>query len=361
MGGGLRRGLAAPFLLAYGAAALLIVALVHYGGVWNVLANTRLLDPLISGGVVALTDQDVGVITGVPDMEYYVRSQDPVDWELVLLAGGMLTLLWGLKAYQFHALSRFAGLDGGFGQHMRAYLHGRGLNRILPYDVGSLATASTLQLQGAELDRANSVVFMSKLFTFFEVVFFALIGLYMGGVTTWAGEIFWPLVILGCAFFVVRPGRDRHGRGALRAAAKQGVRALAEEPALLIRLCLLSIGAFLLADEAAYLIAQAFTSQHVILNIEGEVILMAVVGGQVARLVQFTPGGIGQYEWGFAAALYVGGVGFPEAATVALLVGFFRYVTGGLVFGALMLTRGVESNMRYVLGLFRRPRAGEAA
>ena len=79
---------------------------------------------------------------------------------------------------------------------------------------------------------------------------------------------------------------------------------------------------------------------------------MAIIAGYVARLVQFTPGGLGQWEWGFAAALYVGGLGFPEAATIALLVTFFRYAVGGLVFAAVTLGYGVETNLRRVLARF---------
>jgi uncharacterized membrane protein YbhN (UPF0104 family) len=360
----MRGGLTGSFLLSYLAGFALIGALVHYGGIWNVLANTRLLDPLMDGGIVALTDQDSGFVQGVPDLEYYIRSQDPVDWGLVLLAAGLFLALRLLKAYQFHALARFAGVDGSLRQHGRAYLFGYGIGRMLPFDVGSVAGASALEAQGTPLTRGMQVVFLARLFTVFEVVFFAAVGLYLTSVTDWIGELLWPLVILGCAYFLVRPGRDTRGEegtGGFRAAARASIRALAQQPRLLVWLCLISIVVFLLADAGAFLISQAFTSDAVILDIDGGVILMGVVGGQVARLVQFTPGGLGQYEWGFAAAVYAGGVGFPEAATVALLVSFIRYVTGGLLFGAFMLSRGGGIGMREVLARFARTEPVEAA
>ena len=70
----------------------------HFAGVWNILANTRILDLLTRGGIVALTDTDQGLVYGVPDPQYYVASQDPVDWDLVLLAGLMFLTMWGVKA-----------------------------------------------------------------------------------------------------------------------------------------------------------------------------------------------------------------------------------------------------------------------
>lgn len=349
-------------LLSWTTGIAMLVALVHFGGVWNILANTRLLDPLIRGGIIAQTDMDEGFIYGIPDQQYYLAAKDAIDWELVVFSAGMFMLLWFIKAYQFHAVARLSGIAGSFGEHARAHLYGRGVGRLVPYGAGTAATASALEAKGVQPERTAKVMFTSEIFIGFEIVVFALIGLYLNGVTTWLGELFWPLVIVAIAWFLVRPAKgERGGLRDTRVAVTQAIRALAQEPRMLVWLCFLSIIAFLLADEGAYLIAQAFTSENVILNIQGGVILMAVVGGQLARLVRFTPGGIGQYEWGFASVLYVGGVGFPEAATVALLVGALRYFTGGLVFLVLMLTRGVDTNLRTVLGGFTGRPKEEAA
>ena len=54
----------------------------------------------------------------------------------------------------------------------------------------------------------------------------------------------------------------------------------------------------------------------------------AVIASYIATRVQLTPHGIGQSEMAFALALYMGGVGFPEAGTLALVDGFFRHGTG---------------------------------
>jgi uncharacterized membrane protein YbhN (UPF0104 family) len=85
------------------------------------------------------------------------------------------------------------------------------------------------------------------------------------------------------------------------------------------------------------------------------VIIMAVVGGYLARLIQVTPGGLGQWEWGFALPLYVNGMGMPEAVSIALLMTVLRYATGGLAFLSMMLVKGVETDRNRVLDIFRSP------
>ena len=49
------------FALSYIVGALLLVALIYHADVWNVLANTRLLDPLIEGGVIRYHDGHIGL------------------------------------------------------------------------------------------------------------------------------------------------------------------------------------------------------------------------------------------------------------------------------------------------------------
>src|SRR6185295_235959 len=117
------------------------------------------------------------------------------------------------------------------------------------------------------------------------------------------------------------------------------VRALARQPLALTTMAVLSLLAFGLEDIAAYVIAQAFTSTHVVLNVNFSILLVAIVASYIARLIPITPGGIGQFEWGFAAGLYLGGLGFPECVTIAILDNFFRYVTGSLLFAWVYILR----------------------
>src|SRR3954453_8597079 len=132
------RGLFWPFLLSYLIAIAAIYQLIVSGGGWNLLGITRLLYPLSQSGVIAVTDADEGFIHGLPDPKFYAYASDSVSWGLVGLAALLFLLVWALKSVQFHMLAGFCGADGGYGQHARAYLYGRGINRIMPFDVGKV-------------------------------------------------------------------------------------------------------------------------------------------------------------------------------------------------------------------------------
>lgn len=348
------RGFSASLILPYGIATLAVVLLVHFGGIWNVLANTRLLDVLGRGGIVAVTDADQGIVAGVPSPEYYLAAQQPIDWELIVVAVVLFVGMWAMKGAQFHGICRAVGIGGSLGAHARAWFYGHGIGRVLPYDAGKVAGAAALEGQGASLERGSQAVFTAAVFGIAEVTVLAIYSLWRTGFGTWSSMLFWPLVILLVAYLLVRPERPLAGqarRATLRAAA-QTVRELGRQPARFAWLLLLGVASILLLDAAAYAISQAFTTTVVVLNVEGDILLTAVVAGYIARLIPFTPGGIGQWEWGFAAALYVGGLGFPEAATIALLVTAVRYLAGGVAFLAVTAGYGVETNLGRVTQIF---------
>src|SRR5688500_14879154 len=52
------RGTGWSFVLSYLVAGVLLATLVWAGGLWNLLANSRILDLLMRSGVVAFTDAD---------------------------------------------------------------------------------------------------------------------------------------------------------------------------------------------------------------------------------------------------------------------------------------------------------------
>jgi uncharacterized membrane protein YbhN (UPF0104 family) len=352
------RGLYGPFAFSYVVGALLLAALVLWAGLWSVLANTRVLSILVDGGIVPLTDMDVGYGLGAPDVTFYVASQDDVDWGLLGLCVGLFVLLAIVKALQFHRITVALGIEGSFGQSLRAYVYGHGLNRMLPYDVGDAASASALEARGATLAEGARVIAIQRVFLVFEIAFFALVGLYYVGLASWVTQLFWPAAILLVAWFLVRaPGSGGPGpRRALRA-ARARLGPLERRPAVLAELALLSIASFLVVDTAAYFIAQAFTGEIVLLNATGAQILMALVAGYVARLVPVTPGGIGQFEWGFTAALFATGMDPAVAVAIALLVSLVRYVTGALVFLVVVLAYKVDTSLARTLQLVRGPRA----
>ena len=122
---------------------------------------------------------------------------------------------------------------------------------------------------------------------------------------------------------------------------------LSSDPPVFAKLAALSLVAFALEDVAAYMIANAFG-----IGVEFSVIVMGLGAGYVARLIPLSPGGIGQYEWGFAVALVLGGVGAPEAATLAILDNLLRYLVGAVAVGSILFWYGVDTKFRAVLNAF---------
>jgi hypothetical protein len=211
-----------------------------------------------------------------------------------------------------------------------------------------------LEGQGADPVRAAQAIHLATVLWLFQLGVVAVYCLLTVGFATFTSMVFWAVAILVLAYLMVRPDRAdaRAGRRAALKGALAAMRVLAQQPLFFARLFLFGVATILLVDAAAYAISQAFTTTVVVINVPGDQLLVAVVAGYIARLVQFTPGGLGQWEWGFAAALYVGGLGFPEAATLALLMTFFRYAAGGIMFAVVTLAYGVESNLRRVLARF---------
>lgn len=316
-------------LLGYLIAIALVASLVMSAGVWNILANTRLLDVLIEAGFIQYHDKQLGFIAGIPEVEYYLMAKDPVDWYLMGAVVVLLLLFWLIKLAQFHDLSKFFGTNHPFVSHSRAYLHGQGLNQAFPYHTGDLATAMALNPPGQDPSPSLYSLFTMRLLAVFEIALFAIIALLTVGWGTWLVQMFWGAVILALAFWFAHHSQP-NGLNPWPL-SRHLVQQLSQQPRLLMKLLVLSSVAFFLEHVAAYVTVMAFTSEHVILNIDFSLLLTAVVAGYLARLVPITPGGIGQFEWGFAAALYFGGLGLPEAATIALIYGFTRYLVTGLL------------------------------
>jgi len=342
--------------LGYVIAAVLMVTLVLAGGVWNQLANTRLLSMLIEGGVVRYHDKQIGPIPGVPELKYYVMSQDPVTWLLVLFAAALMFGYWAVKSIQFGVASRALGSTARLGEDARAYLYGQGVNRWLPYHMGDLAAAVALSAREGdrpEQDRFIGTIYLGRCFTVFEIAFFGLLGLFFLGWGDWLALLFWPLVIAVAAYFMLRqPGTWRAGMNH-SAGWRTALAWFQERPLLTLFFALLSIVAFLLEHIAVYALSQAFSSANVLLNIEFSVFLMALVAGMIARIIPITPGGIGQFEWGFATAIYLAGTGMPEAVTMALLFAVLRYGVGFLITAGMRLSQGLPITLREVLQAVR--------
>ena len=343
---------AGSYLISYILVVLLLGSLVYFAGVWNVMANTRLLDLFFSSGIIGYHDVQLGIVEGIPDHKFFLYSQDPIDWRLVGVVAAFYFLFWGIKAIQFHRIARFLGMTGRIGQHSKAFFYGVGLNILCPFRLGNAGMVSSCEAQGEDPKLAGAAVYTLELFILFEIAVFALLGLALNGWSTWLSELLWALIILAVAYFLTRPalvGGVLVPGQATSSDRKMIFRRLFEDPKILTGIAVLSLLAFLIDDITPYLISQAFTNEFVILNVTFPVIQMGVVAGYIARQVPLTPGGIGQWEWGFAGALYMGGVGLPEAATIAILESVMRHGTGVLMFGMVSLFSGSHTSLGEVL------------
>src|SRR5262245_43621193 len=344
------------FTLSYFVGGALLVALFYYGGPWNILANTRFLDTLINGGIIRYHDMNIGYVKQVPHPKYYLQSQDPIDWKYVYAAAVIYLVFWVLMSFQFHGIARFCGLRGTLGEHSRAFIYGDCYNRFFPFWMGNVATTSALEGQGASRKGANMVLYIQDLFVLWATIVFAFIGLFIFGWKSLFLQLMWPFVILGVTWYLAKSiphlaeAKDKN----CWAAAWDVVKGLAHKPVLLLRLSTLALLCVLCDDFCPYFVSRAFTSDHVIMNVDFFTIQNGVVAGYICRLILYTPGGIGTYEWGFACALAMSGVGFPECATIALLDSLVRNVTYTIGFVVLKLFYKVETDYGSVLEIFTR-------
>ncbi|OAI47303.1 hypothetical protein AYO44_09685 [Planctomycetaceae bacterium SCGC AG-212-F19] len=351
--------LVGSFTLSYLFGAGLLVALFYYGGPWNIMANTRVLDLLINGGIIRYHDMNIGYVDMVPAPKYYLLSQDPIDWRYVYAAAGVYLLFWVIMAMKFHGIARFCGLTGTLGSHTRAFIYGDCLNRFFPFWMGNVGTTLALEGQGESRQRANMVLYIQDVFVLWATIIFGVIGLFIFGWKSLFLQLMWPILIFYVTYLLAKQVHAVGGTKEKNAwlSAWDVIKNLWHKPVLLLRLCTLALLCVLCDDFCPYFISRAFTSDHVIMNVDFFTVQNGVVAGYICRLILYTPGGIGAYEWGFATALYMSGVGFPEAATIALLDSLVRNVTYTVGFIVLKLCYSVETDVGQVFRLFTRSRS----
>jgi hypothetical protein len=330
----------------------LLGSLIYAAGPWNILANTRLLRLLIDSGVVKYHDRDAGFVEGVADHSYYLKSQEPVDWFVVLLACAVLMIFWVVKSVQFHDIARYHGIPGSFRQHARAYLLGLVYAKLTPLYVGDAATSAALHAEGGRPRRIHSALFLFGQFVLFEIVVYAFFGLLAIGWVAWLGQLLCALAMFLVLYWWTRPSSaEATNKGSYFTAIKTHVRELLQRPRRFTKLSLLSLLAQGLDDVGVYLIAMAFSTQQVLLHVNIDLVLMALVAGYLARLIPLTPFGIGQFEWAFTATLFIGGMGLPEAVSLTLLFSFFYYLSFIVFYIATLSWRGAAVSLQTAVKL----------
>jgi len=349
-------GLIGSFSLGYLLCIALVAVPIFMAGIWKIIANTRFLDLLMSSGIIAYTDMDFGFIKGIPDLGDYLKSQDAIDGRLVLICLCIYIGFYFVKAIQFHSIAGLYGLKGSFGDHTSAYFYGIGLNRFLPYNTGDIAVVSAIEGRGESGKRASSTLYVMDIFVCFEIAFFFLLGLFLVGWKITISQTVPAVVFFWVLYYITRSSRTprRYYNGEEnRHTSIVILQTLANDPWILIKLGVLSLFAFFLDDITPFIISQAFTSEYVHLNVPFLIIQTGVVAGYIASRVPITPGCIGQYEFGFATALVMGGSALPEAISIALLDGFIRHGTVLVLLIIVKLKNGVATDLRTVLSLFK--------
>lgn len=94
----------------------LLFGMVVAAGFWEVIADSRTLAALLELGVVALAEEDPGIVS-VPAVHLFIRSQELIGWPILPLAAALFITVAILKGIQFHRIARIVGIDGSFSQH----------------------------------------------------------------------------------------------------------------------------------------------------------------------------------------------------------------------------------------------------
>jgi hypothetical protein len=353
----------AAILSSFAVCFVSLALMIWLAGPWDVIAQTRVLSLLIDAGVIPLSEDDPGIGSGVPSVHVWIQSQEPVIWRLVIFAVLLFVTVSILKSLQFHYILKSEGIKGNAGEHFRIYLFGNAISRLLPFRAGEASWAAALiEKQQASPEQVARVISVFKGFAIFELVSFSLIGLLLMEVFMWALSLLPPLIILSLCWLLMRRVNGS-GSSTIARLSKtfNEIVSMTNQPQLLVRLILLSLVSFFLVEFASYIVPQAFATLvvRIISNELGYVVLtppiliMAVIGGYIARLVQVTPGGIGQFEWGMVLTMAINGLPFTSAVVATFLICGVRYLSGLVLFVGLLLGYGAQASMRDTFSIMR--------
>lgn len=331
-----------PYLLA----VFLIGLLIYVTGVWDFAAYTRILDLAVRLGIVAYTDNDEGLIEGIPDKDNYVLAQTSIDWPVITLVVGLFATFHILRSLELKEVATYLKAKVPTAANsIGAYLQSQKFQYFTPMNIGDQASEIIYADKlNTSKKQAQNISFVLRLFILFEIAIFSLIGLSIVGVGVWSWQMFVFVLMATLAYLVIGPvgkkGNYRNYAKSYVTAAWNHIALLTRNPKSLIKISALALIAFALEDLAAY-----FTAMALDINVELKAIVMGVIGSYIARLFKVTPGGIGQFEWGFAAGLYIGGVGLPEAGTIAIVDNMLRMTVFGAMYWINKLFASTDKGM----------------
>lgn len=331
---------------AYMIAALLTVLPPIYiiGDPLGVLANLKLLDEfwIIFGDYFANGDLEI--------------SLRPLTWTAFFLSIGLLILAYRIRGTRQNMVAKSYGIEAD--NHMHCFFFGRGMNILFPFGPGDHGYVQALARGGADKEAAMSTAYYYRVFEMLSIIVFFSFGVILMG---WYGSLL--AILFSVTMFIVmtvmiRPlGRSDGGSGLLDAlglrTVSKATAAIFKTPSFAIKVLAVSVLALLVELLAITFMKRAFSSIPMELMLGQGVPMggyfIALAVANLARVVPFTPGGMGVFEVSFVTTLSFFGAAPVEVAPIIMADGFFTNII--ILAGMIIAIR--KSDMPTVLGSWR--------
>ncbi len=307
------------------------------GDPWGVATDLRVFDEfwVLSGGVIGDGD--------------YFTSARPFGWVPFFMGVIAIVIAYRMRAGRQVMVGKHLGIPEGVKNQVHSFFYGRGMNVLFPYGPADFVTAKALVKNGADHTAAIGTAYYFRVFEIVAILSFLGIGLIMSG---WEGVGLPFLYCVGLFFFVciaIRPLGRFQGYGWLTtlgvASAFKALRTIGSDAGLATRLYLISLGAIGLELLGLFFLKSALSigdmgdgSEYIMLDgvpFVGLVVALAVAS--LARIIPFTPGGMGVFELSMALTLTLFGADGTQAVATAMFDGFITNVI--LLFGLLFAVR----------------------
>jgi len=296
------------------------------GDPWGVATDLRFFDEIYS------------LTGGLVDDGDYATSARPLSWTPFLLAIGLIVIAYRMRAHRQIMTGRFFGIDRDVPNQTHSFFFGRGMNVLFPYGPGDQATAQALVKNGADVEAATTTVFYYRIFEILACFSFMGLGL---AITGWEGAgipFLYCLILFFGLGLTIRPlgrGSRTSGGGYLDSLgirrAFHALREIGKDPRLVSKLYMISLGAMALEMLGLILLKNALSTGDIGYG-EGEYFLLeempfaayflAISVASLARIIPFTPGGMGIYELSLVTVFGAFEAEATQAAATAMVDGF---------------------------------------